>query len=363
MKKSDFKNSFLHAAKAKYILIACIAVLASGQSFAQSTSNSNTLTGTLPSSPAQFLGSSNVADVLFKSSGVERMRMLSTGNIGIGVTAPTAALQIGTTGAVPFFIQRTLNQLNGMKIFFTSNPATGIVVGAGSTIFQNTSTVSDMLFMPTPTNFGMVIKPNGFVGIGTTSPSALLHLSQTSGISTIRLGDNVANGAGVVEMHGDANQRNWVMGGNLHVADALEFTPSTTGGVSGTTFNTPVMTINANGKVLIGNAGLTGFMGTPGTYLLYVQQGILTEKVKVAVATSANWADYVFAKDYKLKTIEELELFVQANNHLPNIPTAEEVVKQGIDMATMDAKLLEKIEELSLYVIELNKQIELLKKK
>lgn len=123
------------------------------------------------------------------------------------------------------------------------------------------------------------------------------------------------------------------------------------------------MTISNDGKILIGNAGLPNFQGTPGTYLLYVQKGILTEKVKIAVATTADWSDYVFASDYKLKTIEELEAFVKENKHLPNIPSAEEVVKEGIDMAKMDAKLLEKIEELSLYIIQLKKEnVELVKR-
>jgi len=94
----------------------------------------------------------------------------------------------------------------------------------------------------------------------------------------------------------------------------------------------------------------------PGTYQLYVQGGILSEKVKVAVATSSDWSDYVFAKDYKLKSLKEVETFIQTNKHLPNIPSAQEVVKEGIDMAKMDAKLLEKIEELTLYMIEQDKK-------
>lgn len=123
------------------------------------------------------------------------------------------------------------------------------------------------------------------------------------------------------------------------------------------------LTVFKNGKTLIGNPNLAGFMGTPDGYLLFVQQGILAEKVKVAVATTAYWSDYVFDEKYKLKSIEDLESFVKTNKHLPNIPSAEEVVKDGIDMATMDAKLLEKIEELSLYIIQQNKRIEALEKK
>jgi hypothetical protein len=93
----------------------------------------------------------------------------------------------------------------------------------------------------------------------------------------------------------------------------------------------------------------------PAGYKLYVDQGILTEKVKIAVAGSANWADYVFAKDYKLMPLSEVEQFVKINKHLPNVLSAAEMVKEGNDLGKTDAKLLEKIEELTLYMIELKK--------
>jgi trimeric autotransporter adhesin len=104
------------------------------------------------------------------------------------------------------------------------------------------------------------------------------------------------------------------------------------------------------GKVNIGG------VSTPGDYGLYVGKGIMTEKVKVALVNTANWADYVFADDYKLRPLVEVAQFVAANKHLPGVPSAEEVKESGIDVATMDAKLLEKIEELTLYLIEMKKE-------
>ena len=99
-----------------------------------------------------------------------------------------------------------------------------------------------------------------------------------------------------------------------------------------------------------------------GNYNLYVSKGILTEKVKVAVKNSSEWSDYVFASDYKLRSLTEVENFVKVNKHLPGVPSAEEVVKEGVDMAKMDAKLLEKVEELTLYMIQQQKQIQQLQK-
>lgn len=115
-------------------------------------------------------------------------------------------------------------------------------------------------------------------------------------------------------------------------------------------------------KLLIGDATVT----TPASafsYRLYVQGGILTEGLRISKVGTTDWADYVFADGYKLKSLNEVEAFVKANKHLPGVPSAEEVSKNGLDVVKMDAKLLEKIEELTLYVIELKKQNEMLSKR
>ena len=120
--------------------------------------------------------------------------------------------------------------------------------------------------------------------------------------------------------------------------------------------NTEYMRVAADGKVRVADGSIN--LPTPSGYRLFVQEGILTEKVKVAVRTTSNWADYVFAEDYELMPLEEVEQFTKENKHLPNVPCAEEMVTEGLDVAKMDAKLLEKIEELTLYLIEQNKKLE-----
>ncbi|MCO6148510.1 hypothetical protein [Flavobacterium sp. NRK1] len=117
--------------------------------------------------------------------------------------------------------------------------------------------------------------------------------------------------------------------------------------------NVEFFRVNQDGKVRIGNGA--NDIKTPDGYKLFVEDGILTEKVKVAVKTTTNWADYVFAPDYKLMPLNEVEQFTKENNHLPNVPSAEEMVNNGLDVAQMDAKLMEKVEELTLYIIEQNK--------
>ncbi|MEB2774649.1 hypothetical protein SYJ56_04985 [Algoriphagus sp. D3-2-R+10] len=85
---------------------------------------------------------------------------------------------------------------------------------------------------------------------------------------------------------------------------------------------------------------------------------IKTQEVNIA---ASGWADFVFKPDYKLMPLSELEAFIQKNGHLPSVPTEAEVMENGVNLAEMNVKLLEKVEELTLYVIELKKEVEELK--
>lgn len=123
--------------------------------------------------------------------------------------------------------------------------------------------------------------------------------------------------------------------------------------------NNNTLVISNNGKVSIGT---DNFDATD--YRLYVKNGIKTEKIKVEVASSSGWADYVFKEDYTLMSLKEVESFIEENGHLPNIPSAEKIVEEGgFELKEMNVKLLEKIEELTLYIIEQNKRIEALEAK
>jgi hypothetical protein len=100
----------------------------------------------------------------------------------------------------------------------------------------------------------------------------------------------------------------------------------------------------------------------PGNYKLYVADGILAERVKVALKTTTDWSDYVFSKEYNLMSLYQLKKYIDKNKHLPDVPSAEELVNDGgIDLGRMQATLLKKIEEQTLYIIKLNEEIELLK--
>ena len=85
-------------------------------------------------------------------------------------------------------------------------------------------------------------------------------------------------------------------------------------------------------------------------------------KAKSIKVTLDGWSDFVFDEGYHLPSLYELEKYVATNRHLPDIPSAKEVEDNGVDLGEMNAKLLQKVEELTLYVIDLQKQIDELKK-
>ena len=98
-------------------------------------------------------------------------------------------------------------------------------------------------------------------------------------------------------------------------------------------------------------------------YKMAVGGGIITEKVRVATNGTPFWADFVFEPSFKLRPLSELDQYIKLHKRLPDIPSTAEVTKNGIDLAETQALLLQKIEELTLYVIEQNKKIGKLERK
>jgi hypothetical protein len=112
------------------------------------------------------------------------------------------------------------------------------------------------------------------------------------------------------------------------------------------------MIIRENGNVGIGTAD-------PGNYKLAVNGHIRTKEITV----ETDWSDFVFADNYQLMPLDKLEQHIKKERSLPGIPKENEVVENGVNIGEMQAKLLEKVEELTLYVIELKKENEYLKRR
>ena len=113
------------------------------------------------------------------------------------------------------------------------------------------------------------------------------------------------------------------------------------------------MRITSDGNVGIGTL-------TPGSFKLAVEGKIGAREI---VVQTGAWADFVFSSDYRLPSLAEVEAHINENGHLPGIPSEEEVLEKGIAIGEMQTKLLQKIEELTLYMIELQKENDALKER
>lgn len=272
----------------------------------------------------------------------------SAGNTGLGNSNPTAKLDV--------LLHTNLPVESGIRL---TSPFS----------FSSTSSIQSLFHLrKAGRNKGeffsqFVVKPNGNVGVGVNWNDPILNNKR------MVITDNNPNAL-------DLNVRGFALidgqnasllfgatGGEDFGQWGIEYNEYAT--VKGLNFWKPAgsnnfgnyyMFLTDTGKVSIGlDPNMAGTYS--GNFKLYVADGIMTEKVKVTLRSSSDWSDYVFEDDYKLLPLEEVEAHIAKNGHLPNVPSAEEVAKEGIDLAKMDAKLLEKIEELTLYVIEQQKQI------
>lgn len=117
---------------------------------------------------------------------------------------------------------------------------------------------------------------------------------------------------------------------------------------------TNLMMVKGDGSVGIGTTDTKG-------YKLAVNGSAIFTKVKVKLYTA--WPDYVFSDNYNLRPLPQLEQYIKTNKHLPEMPTAEEVEKEGQDLAEINRTLLQKVEELTLYIIEQDKKSKQLEKR
>ena len=148
-----------------------------------------------------------------------------------------------------------------------------------------------------------------------------------------------------------------ILGGSIPITQSVPITQSSTL-PSGTliSFNiNPVLITDASGNIGIGTPNTNG-------YKFAVKGNLHAQQVNVDLT---NWADYVFTPTYTLPTLSEVKTYIDQNHHLPEIPSEQEMIKNGMDVGEMNKLLVKKVEELTLYLIEkdkaINKQSDLLK--
>jgi len=220
----------------------------------------------------------------------------------------------------------------------------------------------------------MRITLDGNIGIGTTSPTAKLHvISQTAGTAGLLVqgqsgdnwfpytdGKNYIRGTTVFADFGVGNVGIGTSNpqSKLEVHGATAIGQYTNGTAVIDAYNSYAYfgcNTSTNG-LAIGPTGNVGIGTTSPDAKLAVSGQVHAQEVKVSVTVPG--PDYVFEKDYKLTSLEEIKNYIDQNKHLPEVPSAKEMEKNGIQLGEMNLLLLKKIEELTLYVIELKKRDE-----
>jgi len=309
----------------------------------------------------------------------------TTANVGIGTTSPGAKLDvIGTTRTDLLLVNKPNTAANWNNLwqsgFYDSDNATnapessgwfwGINMGhrnnnsgyrfGGQIAIRNSETSPTMYFRSTNVNgsgtWAKVLHNvgnqtiNGDLGIGTVNPEAHLHIRGGSGTVGVRmdLTDNPGGNNSPMIMwdarRGGANNFFTLrQTGNVLLFERYTGIPSIWDG------RTELLGIHANGNIGIG-------LTNPGVKL-DVNGTIRAHEVRVCIG---QWCDYVFEDDYELMSLYDLSKFIKTNKHLPEIAPAVQVEAEGINLGEMNALLLKKIEELTLYVIGQNERMQIL---
>jgi len=213
---------------------------------------------------------------------------------------------------------------------------------------------------------------NTFLGSETgflsTSGGANIFLGRAAGYSNTSGSRNTLLGvfAGANSSSGNGNVfigyyagHNETGSDKLYIDNSLTSTPLIYGDFNTNQVGINVLpgayTLNVGGTLNTSGAVTIGASGTSTGYKLAVGGKAVAEEVVIKL--QANWPDYVFEKDYKLPSFNDLELFIKQHKHLPGVPTATEVKDQGIAVGEMNAILLKKVEELTLYILEQQRMI------
>ena len=282
--------------------------------------------------PRSYESNNNISLMWNGGNGYERfLTVLDNGNTGIGVGNPLSKLEVGGTLRTSFSSARYL----AMHSNSDGNAYLNYVGGASSSRigFQINGTSR------------LSIMNNGYIGIGTTAP-----------VEAFQLGDRWTfhnGGHKIIGYNYDYNA------GDKRITDdevaAIRFTDAgdmrflTSGsGVAGSSIGwSYTLVLKNDGRVGIG-------LENPSDRLT-VDGRIRGKEVKVNIV---NGPDYVFDPGYQLRTLQATKVYIREHKHLPEIPSANEMEKDGIDLGDMNMRLLKKIEELTLYQIQLLEQLE-----
>lgn len=290
-----------------------------------------------------------------------------TGNVGIGTSTPNEKLEVNGNVTVPFGYFYGASGVAYKKLMQTAWDARNGDYLSFYTAGTNASNMAEK----------MRITTSGSVGIGIADPEAKFHV-----LDDVAIGSSVNDKTRLSSVTGNAggnkvSQSTWLYRSS---AGSDWLSTSIHDGISvDASFKSP----GTDTKTWWGRQPYLDVQtwGNAATTYMSLEQGKLCIGAKRSVAhpnamlsvdgkivckdlyvtASSDWPDFVFEKNYKLAKLSEVRAYYEANKHLPNVPTASEIEEKGINMSEMSAIQMQKIEELTLYIIQLKDEIESLK--
>ncbi|MCA0959324.1 hypothetical protein LCL86_09740 [Muricauda ruestringensis] len=294
----------------------------------------------------------------------------SSGNVGIGTNTPNYELDIaGTLNATNILVNGTPLEnssspwtTTGSDISFTTGDVDVATLNATEILLNGTTLVSS----PWIVSGNDLSYTSGNIGIGTAASGYALDVAGTINATNFLVNGSplssgsspwTTSGNDISYATGNVGIGTAASGYALDVAGTINATNFLVNGAPLSSGSSPWTTSGNDISYATGNVGI-GTSNTQG-YMFAVAGSMVAESVKVEL--EGNWPDFVFEKNYTLLSLKEVEAFINKNGHLPNVPSAEEIKNNGIDLGEMDATLLQKIEELTLHSIQQQKEIESLK--
>ncbi|HQH14862.1 MAG TPA: hypothetical protein PLH40_06605 [Bacteroidales bacterium] len=287
----------------------------------------------------------------FSTGGQERLRINSIGNVGIDTNNPTEKLQVeGFTRTSSGYKVSTETVIDANRNYTGKNGSfSGVLSVTGN------ANLTGNVGIGIPASVNTTLTLNKVV----TSSNSYVHLIKVTGSL-----DNV-NATKALSIKANEIDDSFLVYGSGNIrtkGNELHFDQNTT---STSTINSTVpllFKVGDNERMIISESGNVGIgTSTPGSYKLAVAGNIRATEVQIEHIDQ--WYDCVFEDNYHLASLKNLEDFIKDNKHLPEIPSGKEVIEKGINVGEMNALLLKKIEELTLYVIGQQKEINALKDK
>ncbi|MDB5123554.1 MAG: hypothetical protein JWP94_1683 [Mucilaginibacter sp.] len=279
---------------------------------------------------------------------------MNNGNVGIGTTSPTFKLDVLAGNDNQVFLDNAGSQYTSMyfanngtkkgQVFYDNTNSYlgvgGAATGTGTRFFYGAGTLA-MTIDGSSGNVGIgTMTPGSLVDLYALAPAVKLSPSSYGGTNYSTYLGSLQTAVGMLQLGN--NGQNDIVAGNTNTGGFFRFIVNNSNTFPSAANGTIAMLINPAGNVGIGTT-------TPGSFKLAVNGNVHAQQVNVDLI---GWSDYVFKRSYVLPSLAKVKTYIDQNHRLPDMPSEQQIIKDGLNLGEMNKLLAKKVEELTLYLIE-----------